>query len=198
MRRRIAPRSGTAFRLGSGQRLTVIDPEGEQVSDLVSFNAADVREHLSSGRSIDYAGRLFLTAGDMLYSNRSTPMLRIIADEVGRHDFTLSPCSAEMFRKLYDDEQPPPGCQGNLEASLAPYGIAPDDIPVAFNVFMHVDIDGASGRIAVRPPLSKAGQSIAFEAMMDLVVGMTACSAGQSNNFRFKPIDYEISDGDSD
>ena len=29
---------------------------------------------------------------------------------------------------------------------------------------------------------------------MDLVVGLTACSAGQSNNFRYKPIHYEILD----
>lgn len=176
----------------AGQHLSVIDPEGAQVSDLVCFSATDLRERLSSGRSIDYAGTLFLTTGDVLYSNRSTPMLRIVADDVGRHDFTLSPCSAEMFRKLYGDQHPHHGCQGNLETALAPFGVGPDDIPIAFNVFMHVDVDGASGRIAVRPPLSRAGQGIVFEALMDLVVGMTACSAGQSNNFRFKPIDYEI------
>jgi len=27
---------------------------------------------------------------------------------------------------------------------------------------------------------------------MDLIVGLTACSAELSNNHRFKPIDYEI------
>jgi uncharacterized protein len=27
---------------------------------------------------------------------------------------------------------------------------------------------------------------------MDLIVGMTACSAGMSNNFTFKPIGYRI------
>jgi len=31
-----------------------------------------------------------------------------------------------------------------------------------------------------------------FEAEMDLIVGMTACSALQSNNYAFKPIHYEI------
>ena len=81
MAERIPPRSGTAFKLRKGQVLSVIDPEGEQVSDLVAFNTLDVREYLSSGRSIDYAGRIFLTAGDLLYSNRSRPMLSIIEDE---------------------------------------------------------------------------------------------------------------------
>lgn len=192
--RRIAPRTGTAFTLRKGQFLTVIDPQGEQVSDLVAFNAADVREGISSGRSIDYASRLFLTTGDILYSNRSHPLLRIVADEVGRHDFTLTPCSADTFRLIYGDEAPHHGCQGNLEAALAPYGIPPDAIPVAFNVFMHVAVDGESGAIKVLPPLSRPGARTVFRAEMDLVIGMTACSAGQSNNFAFKPIDYRVED----
>jgi uncharacterized protein YcgI (DUF1989 family) len=29
---------------------------------------------------------------------------------------------------------------------------------------------------------------------MDLIVAMTACSVGQSNNFRYKPIDYRVSE----
>lgn len=31
-----------------------------------------------------------------------------------------------------------------------------------------------------------------FLAHMDLIIGLTACSAGLSNNFRYKPIDYEV------
>jgi len=194
VRNRIPPRSGTAFSLKQGQFLTVIDPEGEQVSDLVAFSASDRAEYLSSGRSIDYASRLFLTAGDTLYSNRSRPMLRIVSDEVGRHDFTLTPCSADTFRIIYGDAHPHHGCQGNLEQALAPYGIGSDAIPIAFNVFMNVDVDGETGRIRVLPPLSRAGDRIVFEAAMDLIIAMTACSAGQSNNFSYKPIDFEVSD----
>ncbi|AKI01632.1 hypothetical protein IMCC20628_02938 [Hoeflea sp. IMCC20628] len=194
MTHRILPRSGTAFELKKGQLLTVIDPEGEQVSDLVAFSAADTREYLSSGRSIDYAGRIFLTTGDILYSNRSRPMLSIVEDEVGRHDFSLTPCSRDTFRIIYGDTDPHHGCQGNLENALAPYGIGPDAIPIAFNVFMHVAVDSDSGEIKVLPPLSKPGQKTVFRAEMDLVIAMTACSAGQSNNFRYKPIDYRIED----
>lgn len=194
MTTRIPPRSGTAFELKKGQLLTVIDPEGEQVSDLVAFNAADTREYLSSGRSIDYAGRMFLTTNDILYSNRSIPMLSIVEDEVGRHDFSLTPCSRDTFRIIYGDTDPHHGCQGNLENALAPFGIGPDAIPIAFNVFMHVAVDGDTGEIAVLPPKSKAGQKTVFRAEMDLIVAMTACSAGQSNNFRYKPIDYRVDD----
>lgn len=188
----IAPRSGVAFELRKGERLRVIDPQGEQVADLVAFNRHDTGEAISSGRSIDYASRIYLTTGDPIYSNRSGVMLRIGEDTVGRHDFLLSPCSAEMFRIIYGDDKPHRGCFGNLAAALAPYGVQPDVIPTAFNVFMNVPVDPATGAITVEPPLSRAGDYTVFEAQMDLLIGLTACSAGQSNNFAFKPIQYEV------
>lgn len=42
----IPPRSGVAFTVKKGQRLTVIDPLGEQVADLVAYSQADTREVL--------------------------------------------------------------------------------------------------------------------------------------------------------
>lgn len=191
---RIPPRSGTAFTIRAGQILRVSDPQGQQVADMVSYSAADPRERISSGRSIDYAGRQFLGRGDTLYSNRSNPMWEIVEDSCGRHDFTLTPCSREMFVKLYGPEHAHPGCFGNLAEALAPHGIGPDDVPIAFNIFMYVHVDSDTGRIEVRPPLSKPGDHIRLAARMDMIVGLTACSAGQSNNFTYKPIDWRIED----
>ena len=188
----IAPRSGVAFELDRGDRLTVIDPCGEQVADLLAFRRDDVGEVISSGRTLDYASRIFLTTGDPIYSNRSNILLEIVADDVGRHDFLLTPCSRDTFRIIYGDTDPHRGCFGNLAVALAPYGISPDMIPVAFNCFMNVVVDGASGALRVDRPLSRAGDTITFLARDDLIVGLTACSALQSNNGSFKPIYYTI------
>ena len=119
-------------------------------------------------------------------------LLRIVEDDVGRHDFLLTPCSADTFRILYGDTHPHRGCFGNLAEALAPYGIGPDRIPVAFNVFMNVTVDATTGALTVEPPLSRAGDRITFVAECDLVIGLTACSALQSNNGRFKPIRYAV------
>lgn len=192
MSHEIPPRSGVAFELKAGQQLKVIDPRGEQVSDLLAFNRHDLGEVISSGRTLDYASRIYLTTGDALYSNRSRVMLRIGEDRVGRHDFLLTPCSADTFRIIYGDTDPHRGCFGNLAEALAPYGVGPDQIPTAFNVFMNVPVDGATGALTVEPPLSKAGDFTVFDAEMDLIIGLTACSALQSNNHAFKPIHYEI------
>lgn len=189
---RIEPRSGTAFELNAGDELVVIDPMGGQVADLLAVARGDVREMMSSGRTLDYAERIYLTTGDKLYSNRSNVMLEIVDDDVGRHDFLLTPCSEATFRLCYENEPPHRGCHGNLAAALAPYGIEDDAIPVAFNCFMNVPVDGETGRFKVLPPLSKAGDTIRFRAAMDLVIGLTACSAPASNGGSFKPIDWRI------
>lgn len=192
MRHEIPPRCGVAFTLEKGRRLRVIDPLGEQVADLLAFSREDPREAISSGRTFDYLGQIFVRRGDALWSNRSRVLLRLVEDTVGRHDFLLTPCSADTFRILYGDRAPHRGCFGNLVEALAPFGIEPDQIPSAFNVFMNVVVDGASGALSVEPPLSKAGDHVTFLAEVDLIVGLTACSAPQSNNFTFKPIHYEI------
>jgi uncharacterized protein len=189
---RIPERSGVAFRVDRGRTLTVIDPMGQQVSDLLAFNADDLDEVISSGRTLDYAETIRLTTGHALYSNRSRPMLTIVADDVGLHDFLLTPCSVDTFRHFYPDQPEHRGCFGNLAAALEPFGVVPDRIPTAFNCFMNVPVDGETGRLSVLPPTSRAGDRIVFRAEMDLVVGLTACSAYASNGGSFKPIDYRV------
>jgi uncharacterized protein YcgI (DUF1989 family) len=187
----IAPQTGVAFTVQNGQIIRVIDVDGEQVADLVCFAGQNKEEYLSSGRSIDYNEKLFLSTGDILYSNRSNPMLTITRDAVGQHDFLFAPCSREMFQLTYDTTGPHPNCLDNLTAALDPYGIRAFQIPTAFNIFMNVAITTA-GQVTVRPPLSKAGDYIDLRSEMDLIVAVSACSAGKCNNFRCTPIRVEI------
>ena len=187
----LAPQCGTAFELNRGDVLRVIDREGEQVADLTAFNRNDINEWLSSGRTIDYANTIYVTTNDVLYSNRSRPMFTITEDEVGRHDFLLTPCSPETFQIIYKDQHYHPSCFENLSTNLRRYGVTPDRIPTTFNIFMNVEV-GTDGRLSILPPRSRAGQSITLRAEMDLIVGLTACSAEMSNNYRFKSIAYEV------
>ena len=191
---RLEPQTGAGLRIRRGQTLRITDPLGEQVSDLVSFAADDPAEWLSSGRSIDYANTIYLTTGHTLYSNRSRPMWTIGTDRVGRHDFLLTPCSPDTFRLLYDDAPADhPSCFANLATHLAPFGIRPDSIPTTFNVFMNVEV-APSGELRIGPPLSRAGDFVELRAEMEMIVGVTACSAEMSNNGSFKPIDVEVLD----
>ena len=188
----IPPRSGTSFLLKKGQRLKIVDTEGEQVSDLICYNEHDTAEYLSSGRTMDYAETVLLTKGNSFYSNRSNVMFTIVDDTVGRHDFLLTPCSADTFRIMYGHDNPHRGCFGNLSEALMRFGITPDQIHTSFNIFMNVAIESTTGKISVLPPKSNAGDYVIIEASMDLIIGLTACSAGMSNNYSFKPIGYLV------
>ncbi|WP_305097421.1 urea carboxylase-associated family protein [Croceibacterium aestuarii] len=189
----IAPRSGVAFELRQGQVLKVIDPQGVQVSDLLCFGATDVREAVSNGRTFDYEETIRLSTGNRLWSNRSNPMLEIVEDTVGSHDFLLTPCSEATFRHFYPDQPVHRGCFGNLAAALGPWGVEADAIPCAFNLFMNVPV-APDGTLRVDSPVSRPGDYIRLRAAMDLVVGLTACSAYASNGGSFKPIHYAIED----
>lgn len=189
----IPPCSGSAFHLAKGSLLRVVDPCGRQVADLVAFAQENPGEVLSNGRTFDYASTIKLTTGHVLYSNRSRPLLTIVQDDVGVHDFLLTPCSRDTWRLCYGDRgDERPGCFGNLADALACFGIGPDDIPTTFNVFMNVAIE-SDGRFEVRPPQSKAGDAVVLRAERDLIIGLTACSAPLSNAGTFKPIHYSLS-----
>lgn len=188
----IKPRSATAFVLKKGSILEVVDPFGQQVSDMLAYNLDDPTEVLSNDRTFDYEETIKLSVGNIIWSNKSNKMLEIMKDDVGSHDFLLTPCSEATFRHFYKDKPIHRGCFGNLSEALQPYGIKEDSIVTAFNIFMNVPVDSISGKISVLPPNSKAGDSIQFKAEMNLIIGLTACSAYDSNGGIFKPIQYRI------
>jgi uncharacterized protein len=190
---RLAPQTGVGFRLPRGATLSVIDPEGGQVSDLFCFAADDHGEWLSSGRTIDYNNKIYFSSGDLLYSNRSRPLLTIVEDTCGRHDFLLTPCSQDTFDLLYPELEraPHPSCLQNLHSGLAPFGVGLDQISTTLNIFMNVWAD-PSGGLHIDPPVSRAGDQLGLRAEVDLIVGLTACSAEKSNGGSCKPIDYTI------
>ena len=187
----IEKQSGVAFLLKKGEVLKVIDPQGEQVSDMVLFSAEDRREKLSSGKTLDFESTILITKGHFLWSNRSQKMMEILEDTNGRNDFLLAPCSPETFQIIYNNFDYHPSCFENLYKNLKEFGIQPDEIPTAFNIFMNVQF-APDGTLTVDPPLSRAGDYMLLEAKMDLIVGLTACSAEQSNNYSFKPIQFEL------
>lgn len=187
----IEPRTGAGFELKKGQKLKVTDIKGEQVSDFFCFMKSNSSEYLSSGRTLDYLSKIFIEEGDILYSSESRPMAKVVEDKVGRHDFLLTPCSKDTFRIIYGDKHPHHGCEGNLLKAFREMGLEMTSLPTTFNLFMNVIVDDR-GRLTVAPPTSRSGDYIVIEALEDLMVGLTACSALQSNNGSFKPIGFEI------
>lgn len=182
---------GVGLRLEPGQQLRVIDIEGGQTGDMMVI-AADTGESLSNGRSFDYSGKIYLSTGDVLWSERSRPMMTIVADEVGRHDFLFSACSVEMYRIQYGVEGYHANCHDNLRSALREFGVEPQSLATPFNLFMNVDVRD-SGRFQFSLPKSKAGDSIVFRAELPLIVALSSCPASTCNGgMPIKPLAYQI------
>jgi uncharacterized protein YcgI (DUF1989 family) len=192
----LEPRTGAAVKIQKGQVVRVIDVKGQQVVDLVSYSQANPAEYLSSGRTIDYTGKIFFSSGDVLYSDQSKSMWTILNDTVGRHCFLFAPCDQKMFELTYGVTEPHPNCYDNLSSALARHGIKPSQIIIPLNLFMNIRIL-ATGEIEIQPPLSQPGDYVDLRAEDDLILGISACSAYKSNNYTFSQVRVEIYSGDA-
>src|SRR5262252_9944961 len=182
---------GIGCRLNQGDQLRVVNTHGGQTGDLMAYTS-DGMDRLSNGRTFDYNGKIYLSTGDVLWSDRSEPMLTIVADDVGRHDFLYSPCSLEMYHIQYGVTGYHANCHDNLCAELRKLSIVPDPLPTAFNFFMNVEVQ-RDGRLVFAPPRSRAGGSLVVRAEMDLDVALSSCPASTCNGgAQPRPLAFEI------
>jgi hypothetical protein len=182
---------GAGLRLKRGEQLRIVDIEGGQTGDLVAFST-DGKQRLSSGRTFDYGGKIYVSTGDVLWSDRSNPMLTIVADEVGKHDLLYAPCSMEMYRIQYGVTEYHANCYDNLCSAFRDLGIEPEPLPSSLNFFMDANV-AADGRLSFLPPKTRAGASITLRAEMDLLIALSSCPASTCNaGAPTMPLAFEI------
>ncbi|NOU86226.1 DUF1989 domain-containing protein [Paenibacillus sp. LMG 31460] len=189
---RIPPTQGLGFKLGKGQVVRITDVEGEQIADFIAFRADDTSVRLDPGVTMDVLRAMKIKPGDLLYSNTYSPLLSVVADTVGQHDFINSPCRSEMYELLYD-KQSHASCYYNLNQALAQFSIPAPDQHYSLNFFMNTVIL-PSGQIRIERPLSKPGDYVELRAETDLFVAVSACPCSESacNGYVCTPIDVEI------
>ncbi|SDP17551.1 hypothetical protein SAMN04487897_1433 [Paenibacillus sp. yr247] len=189
---RIPATKGLGFKLGKGQMVRVTDVDGEQIADFVAYCANDTSERLDPSVTMDALRTMKVKPGDILYSNKYRPLLTLMADTVGQHDFINSACRSEMYEVLYN-KQNHASCYHNLNQAIGEFGIPAPDQHYTINLFMNTVIH-PSGQISIERPLSKAGDFIELRAEMDLIVAVSACPCAESacNGFVCTPIDVEI------
>lgn len=183
---------GLSFRMEKGQVMRVTDSEGEQVADLVAYLAGDFGERFDPGVTMDALSTMKVKPGDKLYSNKYRPILTVLSDTVGQHDFINPACRAEMYELLYGKKEHA-SCYQNLNHALEAYGIPSPDQYYSLNLFMNTVIK-PSGQISVERPKSKPGDYIELRAEMDIIVAISACPCSESecNGYHCTAIEVEI------
>ena len=153
----------------------MIDIEGGQVVDFFAEVSGNANEFLSTGVTIDCNESLKLNIGDMIYTNLYRPMMKVLSDDVGEHDLLHPCCRTEMYDFFYHNGEGHPNCFDNINSALERHRA----IITPVNLFMHTKIH-INGNISVEKPVSKAGDKIILKALMDITLGVAACSVSES------------------
>jgi uncharacterized protein YcgI (DUF1989 family) len=184
--------SGQAVTLRQGDRLRVIDAEGGQVCDVFAYTTGDMAEYLSASHTRTTTGRLFPQVGENFVTNRRRPILALVDDtSPGIHDMLIAACDTERYRALGVAGHP--SCAVNLRDALGQLGLSAVDVPQPVNVFMNIPVaDG--GALSWLPAVSRPGDAVEFEAVMDCVVVVSACPMDLNgiNGHRPTPLVIEL------
>lgn len=174
------PSHGCAFRVAKGERFQIVDPKGQQVGDLVAFNANDPGEYFSPAHTITQNWSVALKVGDVLASNRRNNLMTILEDTVGYHDIVVPCCDPETYVTRYGihDHR---SCLVNMQEGLAGIGLSDWEVhgAQAWNVFMKNQIE-PDGKMVYLEPTHPPNSYMTLEALEDLVVALSACPQDQT------------------
>jgi uncharacterized protein YcgI (DUF1989 family) len=170
----IAAGHGGAFSLPQGRRLRVTTVEGSQVVDTWALAAADPGEWLSMEHTRGLLSKLSPQTGDLLYSNRRRPVLALVEDtSPGVHDTLIAACDQARYAQL-GHTGAHRNCVENFRAAVSASGRAVPAVPSPLNLFMNVPV-AADGRLELAPSAAARGDSVTLEALVDVVVVVSAC-----------------------
>lgn len=182
---------GRAFGVKSGDRIKLIDVKGQQALDFVAHNAEDLTETLSSVETRRSLLSLYIKTGDVLLSNRGRPMLKLVEDTIGVHDYTIPACDASRFEVDFAV----PGhrnCLDNMFEPLGAFGFgSPLQLPEPFNFFQSSPVV-EDGRTGVVDPPSKPGDYIVLQCLMDLTCAVSSCPQDIIPGNGLVPTEFEI------
>ncbi len=186
----LEPRTGGAWLVPRGHHIRIIETEGGMIGDFVAFNADNLRERFDQGRTKANQGRILITKGHVLYSKSNTVMMTIVEDTYGVHDLQYGMCSKWIFESgRYRGFAggfapgggrgiPTFGCWEILTKALAPWNIAPEDIPSPLNLFQTMHIDALTGALGILPGRSRPGDYVDLRAEINCVCALSACPCG--------------------
>ena len=157
----------------AGEILRLVDLEGQQAVDFLCFDAADTNDRYSATNTIKVQGNIFVGAGTVLYSDRGSALLTVVADTCGHHD-TIYGCCSEANNFLRYGVRGTPCCYANFCEILAQFGLDERSIVGNVNFFMSVPVlaDGSAG---VADGVSMPGSLVELRAERNVLAVLSNC-----------------------
>ena len=162
-----------AFEVEKDDLITVIDLEGGQIADFIAFNRNRLTERFSPSHTRLALHSTRLKVGDVMRSNLRRPMIEVIEDTVGTHDFLIPACDEQRYWVDYGVREHR-SCLANFEDALVPWEIPREQIPDPLNIFENASV-GIDGTLVHLPVISNAGDRLVLRALIPLVCAVSAC-----------------------
>lgn len=172
----VPARAPWSVRLETGERLRLIDLEGQQAIDFLCFAAEPHRgqvERYHMPNTIKIPQRLTIGRGSVLYSQFARPLMTVVEDSMGGHDTIFGCCSFDVDQVRYGRVNPA-CCQQNFETEMARHGIGPEHVVANVNFFMAVPV-GADGHVNIAESPSRPGEAVELSAERPVIAVLSNC-----------------------
>jgi urea carboxylase-associated protein 1 len=164
----------------AGQRMTIVDLEGNQAVDCVLYAADDPTERYSAPDTMAAQANVFLTTGTRLLTTQGRALMTIVDTTVDRHDTLGGACSKESNTLRYGHHTyHQHACVENFVHEHLKWGLDKRDIQSNINWFMNVPVD-PDGSLGIVDGISAPGLTVTLQAEIDTLVIISNCP--QINN----------------
>jgi uncharacterized protein len=159
--------------LTAGDRLRIIDLEGQQAVDFLVYDAANAENRYNAANTIKINRSIYVGAGSRLISDLGDVLMTVSEDTVGHHD-TLGGCCSTEVNALRYGIKGTASCRNNFIAALAEHGLGSRDIVANVNFFMNVPVR-PDGSTEIVEGLSEPGDFVDLRAEKNVLVVISNC-----------------------
>lgn len=176
----VAARAPWSAVVRAGDQLQIIDVHGNQAVDCLLYDAGDHTRRYSAQATVAAQRNIFLSTGSVLRTADGTPLMTVVADDVGNHDTIAGACSQESNTLRYGHHTVHQhACVENFLTEGAKYQLGKRDIVSNINWFMNVPVE-SDGTLGIVDGISAPGKSLTLRAEIDTLVLVSNCP--QINN----------------
>ncbi|WP_231737988.1 urea amidolyase associated protein UAAP2 [Terracidiphilus gabretensis] len=181
-----------------GQRVRIVDLEGNQAVDTLFYNAHDTADRYSAQDTIREQQNIYLTTGTKLLSTNGNALLTIVDDTCGRHDTLGGACAQESNQVRYAIEKKPMhACRQSFMMGAFQWAestgieFSKHDITANINFFMNVPVT-PDGGLAFEDGVSEAGKYVELRAEIDVLMLISNCPQLNNPCNAYNPTPAEI------
>ena len=189
--REIVPPGGRwSGRIEQGQRLRIVDLEGQQAVDFLCYSAELPLDRMNLPNTVKLNRSLYVGKDTKIYSDLAKVLFTVVEDTCGYHDTLAGCCSNEIDLVRYGVTKTK-SCRANFIAELATWSMGAEHIVPNINFFMRVPFK-EDGHVVIDQGISKPGDYVELKAEIPVLAVMSNCPQEHNPAAGGKPTPIEV------